>query len=264
MMSTDDAPTDDSATTDDGFPAQLRALRASVDRLATLVRSLSSAQLRQQAYPSEWTVADVLSHLGSGAVITRAHLDGATDFDPQPVWDEWNAKDPDAQAADVLTADAALLARLAQLTPDEVATLRFAMGPMELDVPRYVGMRLNEHAVHTWDVAVTFDDTATIPPEEAGLIVDTLAMMAGFAGKPTGTERTLTVHTVAPERTFEIALRADGVALSPQPPVAVPDLELSGDALVRLVYGRLDPAHTPVVDAGATELDELRKAFPGF
>ena len=154
-----------------------------------------------------------------------------TDFDPQPVWDEWNAKDPDAQAADVLTADAALLARLAQLTPDEVATLRFAMGPMELDVPRYVGMRLNEHAVHTWDVAVTFDDTATIPPEEAGLIVDTLAMMAGFAGKPTGTERTLTVHTVAPERTFEIALRADGVALSPQPPVAVPDLELSGDTL---------------------------------
>ncbi len=262
MMTTDDHSTTTDA--DAEFQAQLRALGASVDRLAALVGSLTPAQLRQQAYPSEWTVADVLSHLGSGAVLTRQRLDGEANFDPAPVWDEWNAKNPDAQAADALKADAALRARFAEITPDEAATLRFAMGPMELDLPSFLGMRLNEHAVHTWDVSVTFDDAATIPPTEAELIVDTLAMMTSFAGKPTGTERTLTIRTVAPERNFVITLRADGVALSPGPPVDVPDLELSGDALVRLVYGRLDPAHSPVVDADATELDELRKAFPGF
>ena len=125
-------------------------------------------------------------------------------------------------------------------------------------------MRLNEHAVHTWDIAVTFDDTATIPPDEAELIVDTLAMMAGFAGKPTGTERTLTVRTVAPERSSRSRCVRTALPFSPQPPVAVPDLELSGDALVRLVYGRLDPAHTPVVDAGASRARRATKGVPGL
>ena len=76
MMTTqDDSTTTDSdadSDADAGFQVRLRALGASVDRLAALVRSLTPEQLRQQAYPSEWTVADVLSHLGSGAVLTKA------------------------------------------------------------------------------------------------------------------------------------------------------------------------------------------------
>ncbi len=119
---------------DAGFRAQLRSLTVSVDHLAAIVRGLTPEQLRQQAYPSEWTVADVLSHLGSGAVLTTQRLDDAVDLDPQSVWDDWNAKDPEAQAADALEADAALLARLTAITPDEAAALRFAMGPMEVDL----------------------------------------------------------------------------------------------------------------------------------
>ena len=75
-------------------------LDASAQRLADQVEQLTPEQVRQQAYPTEWTVADVLSHLGSGATIMRLRLDG--DVDMQAVWDEWNAKDPDAQAADSL------------------------------------------------------------------------------------------------------------------------------------------------------------------
>jgi uncharacterized protein (TIGR03083 family) len=237
-------------------------LASSVDRLTAVVHSLTPQQLRQQAYPSKWTVAQVLSHLGSGAVITRLRLDG--DVDMQAVWDEWNAKDPDAQAADSLRADAALQARLASITPGEAAGLRFAMGPTEIDLTAFIGLRLNEHAVHTWDIVVTFDDSATIPTAEAELIMGTLPMMAGFAGKPTGTERTLSVRTKEPERSFEIALRSDGVALSPRPTLEAPDLELPGEALVRLVYGRLDSAHSPTIAGNATDLEELRKAFPGI
>ena len=48
-------------------------------------------------------MADVLSHLGSGGTIMRLRLDGEVDM--QAIWDEWNAKDPDAQAADALLAD---------------------------------------------------------------------------------------------------------------------------------------------------------------
>jgi uncharacterized protein (TIGR03083 family) len=243
------------------FQSQLEVLAASRDRLARLVGGLTPGQIRQQAYPSEWTVADVLSHLGSGAVITRERLDG--DVDMQAVWDEWNAKDPDAQAADALEADAALHDRLAALTPDEQDQLRFAMGPMELDLTTFLGLRISEHALHTWDIAVTFDDIATVPPDSSALVVDTLAMMASFAGKPTGADRIFSVRTVEPTRHVEIALRPDGVALAFSEPVERPDLEMPADALIRLVYGRLDPDHTPPVQADAADLDELRRAFPG-
>ena len=51
----------------------LPALRASVDRLAALVTPLEDAD--QSAYPTEWTIADVVSHVGSGAVIWSRMLD---------------------------------------------------------------------------------------------------------------------------------------------------------------------------------------------
>ena len=46
-------------------------------------------------------------------------------------------------------------------------------------------------------------------------------------------------------------------------PVDAPDLVLPSEALVRLVYGRLDPDHTPPV-RGPADLDVLRRAFPGI
>jgi hypothetical protein len=39
---------------------------------------------------------------------------------------------------------------------------------------------------------------------------------------------------------------------------------LPAEAFVRLVYGRLDPDHTPPVETGGDELDALRKVFPGL
>jgi len=207
-------------------------------------------------------VADVLSHLGSGATGLRLRLDG--DVEMQAIWDEWNAKDPDAQAADSLVADDLLQERLHSLTAEDQDTMRFAMGPMELDLLTFLGMRLNEHSLHAWDVAVTFDAGATLPDDEAALIVDTLPMMARFAGKPTGIERDLSIRTVAPDRTFALALRPDGVTLSSGDPVDEPDVVLPAEALIRLVYGRLDPDHTPAGVVGAGHLDELRQVFPGF
>jgi len=42
------------------------------------------------------------------------------------------------------------------------------------------------------------------------------------------------------------------------------DVELPAEAFVRLVYGRLDPDHTPPFHGEATALDQLRHAFPGL
>ena len=168
------------------------ALHSSVDRLHGIVVGLDADQLRQQAYPTEWTVADVLSHLGSGAVISRRGLeDGLAGVAPDPafnqtVWDEWNAKDPEAQAAGVLEADAALIAGIEAASAEQRAAFRFTMGPFDLGFDGFVGLRLNEHALHTWDVEVSSDPLAVIPVDVATAVVDNLRMIAGFAGKPTG------------------------------------------------------------------------------
>jgi hypothetical protein len=61
-----------------------------------------------------------------------------------------------------------------------------------------------------------------------------------------------------------VAIAAASLEVSPSDRVAAPDLELPSEAFIRLVYGRLDPAHTPAVNGSPTLLDDLRAAFPGF
>ena len=71
------------------------------------------------------------------------------------------------------------------------------------------------------------------------------------------------IHTVDPGRDFTLSLGTEAVALTPSEHTVAPDLELPAEALIRLVYGRLDPAHTPSVAAPA-ELDVLRRVFTGL
>ncbi len=247
---------------------RLEALGHSVERLRTVVSGLDPARLRDPAYPSEWSIADVLSHLGSGAVILLRRLEDGLVGTPTPddaapaVWDEWNARSPEAQAADVLEADRALLDRLRGLTDDERSRFRFDLGPMAFDLDGFVGLRLNEHALHLWDVEVALDPSATIAPDSVDAVVDNLGMFARFTGRPTPVAGTVTVATTAPDRLVRMSLGPDQVELSPADPGSPPDLVLPAEALVRLVYGRLDPGHTPPVE-GAGDLDALRAVFPG-
>jgi uncharacterized protein (TIGR03083 family) len=248
------------ATLDEIRPALLE----SATRLASLVEPLTPDGVRQPSYCSEWSVADLLSHLGSGAVIFRRRLSEGPDaeVDMQGIWDAWNAKSPDDQAADALVADQALLKAIAAIDAEaEAASPRhFAMGPFNLDVPTFLSLRLSEHVVHTWDVEVTLDPVATIAPDAAELIIDSLRVIAGLVGKPTGAARSLTVRTTAPSRLATFDLRTDGVSLSVAPDTGgtVADADMTADQLIRLVYGRLDPAQAPAAVA------ELLEVFPGF
>jgi uncharacterized protein (TIGR03083 family) len=248
---------------------RIEALRRSSARLHGIVEPLSTAQLRTPAYPSDWSVADVLSHIGSGAVIMQRRIEAAVagedltgDFAPG-VWEEWDAKTPTEKAADGLAADRTLLGYVDGLSDDERSRITIDLGPIEVDLDELLGLRVNEHALHTWDIEVTFDPTATIPRDEVALIVDNMAMIAGFTAKPTGLRHDVHVHTTDPERSFVIAFGETSVALTPCLDAdCAPELELPAEAFVRLVYGRLDPAHTPP-GRGTADLDELRRAFPG-
>jgi uncharacterized protein (TIGR03083 family) len=247
----------------------LGALRTSVDHLHELVGNLDDGQLERQSYSSEWSIAQVLSHLGSGAVILRRRLQDiragtATpdEFTPS-VWDEWNAKTPRAQADDALVADEAVLEALEDVSEAERAELTFAMGPLSLGFNEFAGLRLNEHAFHTWDIEVVLDDTARLPEDAAALVVDNLGLIARFSGRPDGQERTVAIRTTNPERDFALRLSADGVALTAGERGQHPDLELPAEAFSRLVYGRLDADHTPAFGGDAALLDALRAVFPG-
>jgi uncharacterized protein (TIGR03083 family) len=248
--------------------AHVEALRSSVARLRGIAASMTEAELTGRAYPSEWTIADVLSHLGSAAVITRRRLDDAVAGRPAPddfapgVWDTWNGKTPRAQRDDALAADADLLARFEAVTPEQRSSFTSAMGPITLGFTEFVAMRLNEHAFHTWDIEVTRDTAATLPPQVAALVVDNLGLIAGFTAKPTGDATIIGVATTDPERGFRIELAADSATFLPTTATASADLTLPAEAFSRLVYGRLDPEQTAPDDHGRA-LDVLRRVFPG-
>lgn len=251
-------------------PATFEALTASVERLHVLVDGLDPPDLRRRAYPAEWTIADVLSHLGSGAVIGLMRLESGlagvkTEMDAvRAVWDEWNAKAPEDQARDAGQANRSLLDALGSLTDDERRRFRSTVGPMEVDLDGFVLLRLSEHAVHWWDVAVVLDSDAELPVDATLHLVDNLALIARFSGRPFDHDRSVSVRTVDPVRHFEVRLGPDQVGIDTAGPPDHVDVELPAGAFVRLVYGRLDPDHTPAVDGDRAVLDELRHAFPGF
>jgi uncharacterized protein (TIGR03083 family) len=247
------------------------ALRRSHDRLQTLVGPLDLPQLEQRSYASEWSIAQVLSHLGSGAEIFDMFLEaGLAGQDPPgrdafvPIWNVWNAKAPQAQAADGLRTDEAAVERFESLDPGQKADLRLHIFGMDLDVAGLARMRVSEHSIHTWDVAVALDPSATVAPDAVGLLIDTVGQLAARSAKPDGKERRILVSTSDPERHF-ILETGDAVSLTESDGEdGLPELRLPAEAFVRLVYGRLGPHHTPPVQADGVDLDELRQLFPGF
>lgn len=246
------------------------ALRHSHERLRAAAEPLDAGALRQPSYASEWSIAQVLSHLGSQAEIFGMFLDaGLAGSEPPgqdafpPIWEAWNARSPEAQAADALSADEAVTRRFESLDGHQRSRLRLRLFGMDLDVTGLAGMRLREHAVHTWDIAVALDPTAALAPDAVGLLVDTLGELAARAGRPDGKQRRWQVSTTSPGRSFVLET-GDAVTLAPGEAGTPPGLRLPAEALVRLVYGRLDPAHTPPFEGRQADLDELRQIFPGF
>jgi hypothetical protein len=155
-----------------------------------------------------------------------------------------------------------LLERIEATGTDERGRFAMSMGPMELGFAEFVGMRLNEHAFHTWDIEVAGNPDATLPDQVAALAVDNLELVARYTAKPTGETTTISVATTSPDRRFTIDLTADSVTFTPNLTTAGADLELPAEAFSRLVYGRLDATHTPSGEHDPA-LTTLRHVFPG-
>jgi uncharacterized protein (TIGR03083 family) len=251
----------------------LDLLHTSHTRLATALDALSDEQARAQSYDDDWNIGQVASHLGSGADVFRLMLDaGLQGIDApgvdvmQPIWDEWDAKRPEVQVRDAVAADAAFLARIEALDEGTRDAWKLDLFGAERDLGDFLRMRLAEHTLHTWDIVVAFDPTATLTDEAASVVLDNLAMIAGYTGQKRDEQLSVEVRTTGPERAFRLDLGPSGVSLAPSydDTAARATLTLPAEAFVRLVYGRLDPDHTPdAVTATGVDLDLLRATFPG-
>ena len=163
-----------------------------------------------------------------------------------------------------MAANEGFLRRIELLDEERLAAFRLDLFGMDLDAAGLLRLRLAEHALHSWDVTVPFDPRARVAGDAVELLVDGLGDMVARVGKPLGRPVVVAVSTRAPERRFTLA--TGGVTLEPgSPPSADVRLDLTGEALLRLVYGRLDDAHLEWAEVEATgvTLDELRQVFSG-
>jgi uncharacterized protein (TIGR03083 family) len=250
----------------------LAALRNSRARLVDAATPLSAEQVRQPSYDTEWTIAQVLSHLGTGSIFFKFILEAGLAGEPapgidvmRPIWDEWNAKSPDDQARDAIEADGELMAAFEALDAEQRDSWHLDFFGTDRDFAGLLQMRLGEHSVHTWDFVVALQPKALLAPDAVDVLIDSLEPLVARAGKPLDRQLVIGVETDSPSRNFVLTVDAEGATLEPLDARFEADrlLALPAEAFVRLVYGRLDPEHTPLgVDAAA--LEELRPVFPGF
>ena len=143
------------------------------------VAGLDEEALGRPSMCTDWTVAQVLSHLGSGAEIGRETLGAAADgrdpaVDVEAVWARWNAMAPRQMATEFAISDRRLVETFEALDDAQLSGLRLSLPFLAepIDIATVAAFRLNEHALHSWDVVAAIDHGAELAPDAAALLVD--------------------------------------------------------------------------------------------
>ena len=247
-------------------------LRANHERLAAYAASLTEDQLTGPSGASEWSVAEVFSHLGSGAEISRSTLLDSLGREGerpgnQEVWDRWNAMSPAEQAAGFVEHDGVLVGLYESLTPEQRTSTQVELGflpaPVALAVP--LAMRLSEQTLHGWDARVGVDADAALSDAAADLLLrhhaQSMPFLLGFVGKADKLDEPVRLavgdHTLVVDDNVSIEPGIDETTATYAGPL---------EAAVRLLAGRLAPEHTPETAevTGNVSLDDLRRVFPGY
>jgi uncharacterized protein (TIGR03083 family) len=255
----------------------INALRSGHDDLCAYVGKLTEEDLTGPSGASEWDVAHVLSHLGSGAEISLAALEralagggAAPDGFNQSVWDRWNAMSPREQRDGFVAANSRLVERYEALDEPTRGQLRIDLGflPAPVSVADAGSLRLVEFTLHTWDVKAAAEPATTLAPEAVPLLLEAVKPLLAWIAKPDalgGRHVVLAIDLTGPERSLGLRL-GDGISVTERPEAPDGVLRAPAEAWLRLLTGRLAPAHTPaaVQLSGPVTLDDLRRVFPGF
>ncbi|RNL79489.1 maleylpyruvate isomerase N-terminal domain-containing protein [Nocardioides marmorisolisilvae] len=252
------------------------ALRHEHDDLAAVVAAFTDAELTGPSGASEWSAAQVLSHLGSGSEIGLAGLQVALglreplddSFNPS-VWARWDAMGPDEQRSEYLRHNLTMVEAYEDLSADQRESLQVPVPylPAPISVATYAGLRLSEATHHGWDARVAMDRGAALLDRSTAVLLEHLAgdlgFLLGFIGKADRIADDVVLslgdsgYSIAITDTVSLASSADEPTATFSGPV---------EAALRLMVGRLGPAYTPaaVTVTGNVTLDELRSAFPGL
>lgn len=260
------------------------ALKNEYDRVVNKVESEGSSFLEQPSYCSEWQVYQVVSHLGSGAEIFLRSLEAALDGKEalsnegrQAIWDHFNALGPQDVYREARDRLDKLFAYLDAL-PAEKHNAIVPTFAGELPLPRALLTRLNEMALHSWDLYAKKDPKAKLDAASAELLLDMVidrlpnrAKQDGLNelhGQPVGFDiqnggsRQFTLRPGAERASIERGL--------PSNPLFT--VKLTAEGFERLVAGRL-PIERAVtsgdarVSANTTNMRSypaLDRIFPGY
>jgi uncharacterized protein (TIGR03083 family) len=249
----------------------IEELRHSHDQLVELTKALDVDALERQSACTEWSVAQVMSHLGSQAeiffLILRAGLSGdpgpSSEAFP-PIWNAWNERSAEAQVRDSSEMNEGFVKELESLDDKALEDFHVHAFNMEIDVLTLFRLRLSEHAVHSWDVAVTFLPAVAISPSAVDLIIDSAVESVVRVGKPTEQPHVIHIQTHEPQR--DLALMTNGVRIVPwSEQTSDATLGISAEELIRLVYGRIrkaDLTHAEFI-GDAFSFGGLLAIFPG-
>jgi len=248
----------------------IEALQASYNRLCDLVVGADQETLEGPSGCATWSLAQLLSHLGSGAEIFAATLDmfAASGTTPdisvnEEIWARWNALNSVTQARRWHEVDGALIERLrgGRQELDRFTTTLFGFYPA--DGAGFVRLRLGEHALHLFDVEVITNPDAIILDSAASLLVAHFANFASFLGHPESiaptTPLSLVIELATMQRSYHLHV-SDTVTVAPSP-ASKGDLTMSAEGFIRLITGRTH--HGRRVGNTANFLT-LTKLFPGF
>lgn len=259
--------------------AVIAALRSGYDDLAGRVADLPDEQLAGPTAADEWDVSQVLSHLGSGAEISQNTLQVALEGKPNPglefnkaIWARYDNARRRQRLEWFLAANEAVTQAFESLSEEARESLRIDMGflPFPVHVAMAASYRLNELALHSWDIRAAADPAATIAPEAVPHLMTVDGNLAGYLGKPEALEgktAVIAVTTTEPVQDLTLHLGEKVSVDAGAPQQADGTLRLSAEAWLRLVTGRLKPPYIPVgaiTTTGAADLDLLRRVFPKF
>lgn len=250
------------------------AISESNARLKAVLGATGGVAATEATYCPGWSVAHILRHLGSGAEIGLLNLCAALrEQGPPPrrrygeIIELWDEKAEAGLAQEAESVNDTYVHTLAALDDDALDALRVRLRGRDLNVSVFAGRRLFEHALHTWDIEVMRDPLATLSPMAAVLLVDrvlgNLDMLAS-GPKPTTAPFSIAVSVSDVGRVFVLEVAPDVIAVESGNDSDA-SLDISADAFVRLLSGRLDAAHTPqaLTAPSPSGLGQLRTVFAG-
>lgn len=247
-----------------GFEDTLKTIRRELEETSRLVDGLSAEDWSRPTRCAEWTVTDLVTHIGDAANYQgeafRRMLSGSMDVPDVP---EHRAGDPEEAAQTFRGGRDHLLAALEEITPeqaDEPVPLPFSVFPASIAAI----VALIEYGFHRNDLEWALGDERPLSEDVASTMIATLGgFLPQVESQPP--DGPLAYRFEAPSGTLVVA--SDGGDWTATEETSAPTCVIAGDdsTVSLFALGRI-PADTPGLTVSGERADEakaFKRYFPG-